>query len=397
MHKIINTRRQLKSICSDKAVFIYGAKTIAERICEFLENSDGRVKAFLVSNKYENPTVLCNKPVLRIEELITEHFGTVIVAVGWQFSEEIVKELSQYNIDSLGVISPLFLDDLPMDIIKSNGCKKISPHTAIAEDTHIFADKTSEILIESGVVIHSKVRIFASQGSRITISKNTLLHESSFVWAEEANIIVGRHSCLSKKSSLIGQKSFIIIGDSTTIGEEAKVSAKEESSLYIGNNCSIGNRTICDAARHATVKLGTKIRLQYNGRIAADGGMISIGDGTTMNSNFQIGCERSKIEIGEDNMFSFYIKMDAGSHEIIDVNTNSIIDNSMPIVTGNHVWLGLGSTLLPGCSIGEGTIIGALSLVNKSVPSNSICAGIPSRVIRNNIKWRRIKTGKSEC
>lgn len=39
MHKIINTLEQLKSICFDDPVYIYGAKTIAVRTCIFLENS----------------------------------------------------------------------------------------------------------------------------------------------------------------------------------------------------------------------------------------------------------------------------------------------------------------------------------------------------------------------
>lgn len=41
MQKIINTLEQLKSISSDKSIYIYGAKTIAVRTCLFLENSNG--------------------------------------------------------------------------------------------------------------------------------------------------------------------------------------------------------------------------------------------------------------------------------------------------------------------------------------------------------------------
>lgn len=63
----------------------------------------------------------------------------------------------------------------------------------------------------------------------------------------------------------------------------------------------------------------------------------------------------------------------------------------MPIVTGDHVWLGMGACLLPGCDVAEGSIVGASSLVNKSFPKNCICAGNPARIIRKDIKWYREK------
>jgi galactoside O-acetyltransferase len=54
---------------------------------------------------------------------------------------------------------------------------------------------------------------------------------------------------------------------------------------------------------------------------------------------------------------------------------------SSPILVQRHAVVGAGSIVLPGATIGEGAIIGALSLVRESVPSWTIWAGIPGRAI----------------
>jgi acetyltransferase-like isoleucine patch superfamily enzyme len=52
------------------------------------------------------------------------------------------------------------------------------------------------------------------------------------------------------------------------------------------------------------------------------------------------------------------------------------------IVIGNNVYIGMKCCVLPGVTIGDNVIIGAGSVVSKDIPSNSIAAGNPCRVIR---------------
>lgn len=54
----------------------------------------------------------------------------------------------------------------------------------------------------------------------------------------------------------------------------------------------------------------------------------------------------------------------------------------MPIKVGNNVWFGANVSVLPGVTIGDNTIIGAGSVVNKDIPSGVIAVGNPCRVIR---------------
>ena len=54
-----------------------------------------------------------------------------------------------------------------------------------------------------------------------------------------------------------------------------------------------------------------------------------------------------------------------------------------PITVGRNVWIGANSTVLKGVTIGDNTVVGTMSLVNKSLPANSVCAGIPAQKIRD--------------
>lgn len=52
---------------------------------------------------------------------------------------------------------------------------------------------------------------------------------------------------------------------------------------------------------------------------------------------------------------------------------------------GNHVYIGAGAKILGPISIGEGSVIGANAVVVRNVPPRSLVAGVPGRVLRNEI------------
>jgi acetyltransferase-like isoleucine patch superfamily enzyme len=53
-----------------------------------------------------------------------------------------------------------------------------------------------------------------------------------------------------------------------------------------------------------------------------------------------------------------------------------------PVRIADNVWLGFDVCVLPGCTIGEGSIVGARSVVAGDIPSYVVAAGNPARVIR---------------
>ncbi|MBW8034277.1 MAG: acyltransferase [Planctomycetes bacterium] len=56
--------------------------------------------------------------------------------------------------------------------------------------------------------------------------------------------------------------------------------------------------------------------------------------------------------------------------------------SSKPVLIGNDVWIGAGSSILPGVTIGDGAVIGARSVVTHDVPDGAIFVGSPAKLLR---------------
>lgn len=66
------------------------------------------------------------------------------------------------------------------------------------------------------------------------------------------------------------------------------------------------------------------------------------------------------------------------------LNQNSIEDaQTSPIILERNVWIGANTTILKGVTIGENTVVGTMSLVNKDLLSNAVYAGIPAKKIKD--------------
>lgn len=90
----------------------------------------------------------------------------------------------------------------------------------------------------------------------------------------------------------------------------------------------------------------------------------------------------SAIKIGQNCDISSNVSLICGSHEIGDIKRRAGKGISNDIIVGDGVWVGYGSLILGGVTIGDGAIIAAGSVVNKSVPENTIYGGVPAKEIR---------------
>lgn len=118
-----------------------------------------------------------------------------------------------------------------------------------------------------------------------------------------------------------------------------------------------------------------------------DGALLSIGERNYFNRNIRVVCF-GKIEIGNDCLFADGVQLYDHDHSNSDlsrpINQQGYV--KAPIKIGNNVWLGARVIVLKGVAIGDGTIVGAGSVVTKDLPSNSICGGIPAKVIKSREK-----------
>lgn len=154
---------------------------------------------------------------------------------------------------------------------------------------------------------------------------------------------------------------------------------------FIGTN----NRLVI----HKNVRVMGTLFCSYRG----DNCIIEIGDDT-----YIVGCniyaaEGGKVNSGADCMLGDKITiMQSACHPMIDNDTGKRCNYVKDINVGTHVWLGQNVSLMPGFSIGNGSIVGYGSISSSKFADNCTIAGNPARVIRENCTWKRDAVGYEE-
>ena len=325
------------------------------------------VLGYVASNKYDNPTSIDGKSVYRIEEE-NKHYDCMIAAVNGSLLWEVRDQLTSYDIDLLILISPLMDFGYLIELELNRSCK-ISSRAYIGKGTQIISDEGSTIEIDDYVIIGDGVVIMAMDHSHIHI---------------------GAKTCIAKDVCMVAENnSDLSLSEEISVEDSCRIYASRESEIYVGRTYHIGRNTEVIASHKAGIQLGSGGGMGESGMMSADHGKIIIDEHTTYNTNLYCTCVKAEIIIGKDCMFSYYVKIIVGHHRIIETNTGNDITNYTNIKFGNHVWCGVGSTILPGADIEDGCIIGAASLVNKRIPKNCTCAGNPAKVLRRNVEWAR--------
>jgi acetyltransferase-like isoleucine patch superfamily enzyme len=107
-------------------------------------------------------------------------------------------------------------------------------------------------------------------------------------------------------------------------------------------------------------------------------GILRIGDDFRMNDGVSIQVWH-EVTIGSNVMMAPF-------SSIIDDHCHWIEPDSVtyerPVVIGDNVWLGNNAIVLPGVTIGSGSVIAANSVVSRDIPPNSLAAGAPAKVVR---------------
>ncbi|MBQ8805588.1 MAG: acyltransferase [Bacteroidaceae bacterium] len=113
---------------------------------------------------------------------------------------------------------------------------------------------------------------------------------------------------------------------------------------------------------------------------------VRIGQGTIVftPNDIQIDISRPELlEIGDNVLLhrgTIIMTHDYASRCFVN-KYNDFIPSHGKVKIGNNVWLGQHVTILKGVTIGDNVIIGAGSIVSKSIPSNSVAVGSPAKVI----------------
>ncbi|HET9088458.1 MAG TPA: sugar O-acetyltransferase [Acidobacteriaceae bacterium] len=110
------------------------------------------------------------------------------------------------------------------------------------------------------------------------------------------------------------------------------------------------------------------------------GSNIELGEQVFFNFNC-IVLDVCKVTIGEYSQFGSGVQIVTPLHPL-DAEMRRKQEYGAAISIGADVWVGSGAIILPGVNIGTRTVIGAGSVVSRSVPENVLALGNPCRVIR---------------
>ncbi len=162
----------------------------------------------------------------------------------------------------------------------------------------------------------------------------------------------------------------LILNGRLRAGEKQVRKSRLETRILLEKNA------VMQVDKNFTLFAGSYIRV-------IEGGELRFKGNGFINENVQITCG-DKIEIGENCFIGRDVVIRSFDGHVIHKEGYSV---SAPIIIGNHVWIGQRAMILKGVTIGDGAVIAAGAVVTKDVPAHSLVAGVPAKVIEQEITW----------
>ena len=161
-----------------------------------------------------------------------------------------------------------------------------------------------------------------------------------------------------KKIQINPFKVFLDDGVRINIGNSGKVIfCTKEGRIYIGRGCDLG---------------------------ASQGGTIEIKGGVFLNKGCTVEA-REHVYIGADTMFGPNVGVFDNDHgfELTEIPFRHQQHKCNPVHIGSNVWIGAGTFVVKGTCIGDSVVIGANSLVSRTIDTCTLYAGNPAKFVRN--------------
>lgn len=155
------------------------------------------------------------------------------------------------------------------------------------------------------------------------------------------------------------------------------------ASLILEDGVHINALSVHGVQFGRNVSLGKGVIIVCTGVVKSKGTGLQVGDNSGIGAYSYIGCQGG-IRIGSDVIIGPGFMMFSENHNFLykDIPIRLQGENRQGIVIGDNCWFGANVTVLDGVSVGSGCVVAAGTLLNKSIPSNSIVAGIPGKIIK---------------
>jgi len=170
------------------------------------------------------------------------------------------------------------------------------------------------------------------------------------------------------------------------MGKDCKIITKN-GKLLIGkkwNNISRYTQSDFKIHDNATLEINGNMSIFGGCDIGiCSGGTLSLGNGY-INHGVRIAVY-SRIKIGNNVAISENVTFRDSDNHVVEGSKNPA---TAPITIEDDVWIGINVTILKGVTVGAGAVIAANSLVNKDVPPRTLVAGVPAKVIKQDVRWK---------
>ena len=169
---------------------------------------------------------------------------------------------------------------------------------------------------------------------------------------------------------IVRNKRLLAEFNSTDISDsEARTTLLHELFGRVGKHSKVNINFHCECGKH--IFIGDKVIINMNCTFL-DNNYITIGNNVLIAPNVQLYTATHPVSASE----RFVEDWDENSGELF------FRTRALPIAIGNDVWIGGGVIVLPGVTIGDNCVIGAGSVVTRSIPSNSLAVGNPCQVVK---------------
>lgn len=109
---------------------------------------------------------------------------------------------------------------------------------------------------------------------------------------------------------------------------------------------------------------------------------IEIGEGTVINTEVRFGVPKDKVRIGSNVLIGPRVMFETVNHGLIYKPGEGRGHSTAPITVEDEVWVGAGTIITQGVTIGRGAVVAAGAVVTQDVAPYTLIGGVPAKLIR---------------
>jgi acetyltransferase-like isoleucine patch superfamily enzyme len=177
------------------------------------------------------------------------------------------------------------------------------------------------------------------------------------------------------------------------------ITLRHPHKIFLGDNCLIDDNVVLDAKgeENEGIRIGANVYVGRNTILSCKEGSIYLDDYCNISSNCSLLSE-TEIRLGKHCFLAGHCYLVAGGNHVFDdISTPIMFQPSISkggIKIGDDVWLAAGVIVLDGVSLGNGCVIGAGSVVHRSLPAYTVALGNPVQKIK--VRGKNAESGPVE-